>query len=284
MVRLRKPPTVDDANDDDRRRAFRWFHTRDGRRVRLSGQLPVESGETVASALTRLAEQAPTDPVTGVYESFESRCADALVELAGVRLGADADPDRATVVVHVPVEWLDVAAAHGEADPDFGVGAAIAAALESGMPVAHETLRRLACDARVQLLAEAPGQAPMARTAIEHTVPHWLRRQLRRRDGGCRWPGCRRTRGVHSHHLVWFSRGGRTEIDNLVLLCRRHHRAVHEGGWTIEGDPAGELGFVRPDGCPLDGSPAPLRADVREWLRQRVPTLDAVPKLGFDPG
>lgn len=277
MVRLAKAPTESDANEADRRRSLRWRDSPDGNGLRLSGFLPSETGAAVAAALSRMADQAGPDPVTGVYDHFESRCADALVELAGVRLAEDADPDRATVVVHVPVEWFDQTAGDGVDD-------AIAAALDSGVPLAVETLRRLACDARVQLVAEGPGHAAMARSAMEHTVPFWLRRQLRRRDGGCRWRGCRRTLGVHAHHIVWFSRGGRTVIDNLVLLCRRHHRAVHEGGWKIEGDPAGELRFIRPNGQVLDNGPPPLRDDMREWLRGLVPALGAVPRLAFDPG
>jgi len=82
---------------------------------------------------------------------------------------------------------------------------------------------------------------------------------------------------------VWFSKGGRTVIENLVLLCRRHHRAVHEGGWSIEGDPTGELRFVRPSGATLDSRPPPLRKDVRDWLREVVPSLGTVPRLAFAP-
>lgn len=278
MVRLAKPPRPDEGNDADRRRTFRWRDIADGQAVRLSGQLPAAEAATVAAALTRMAEQASPDAATGVFDPFESRCADALVDLAGAALADDADPDRATVVVHVPTSWF------ADAD-DTRLGNAIAAALESGVPLAADTLRRLACDARVQLVAEGPGHAAVARTAMEHTVPFWLRRQLRRRDGGCRWPGCRRTRGLHAHHIVWFSKGGPTVIENLVLLCRRHHRAVHEGGWGIEGDPTAELRFLRPDGRGrLATRPPPLRDDVRQRLKEWVPSLGTVPRLAFDAG
>ncbi|HUP85418.1 MAG TPA: HNH endonuclease signature motif containing protein [Acidimicrobiales bacterium] len=106
----------------------------------------------------------------------------------------------------------------------------------------------------------------------------------RRRDGSCRWHGCRRTRGVHAHHIVWFSTGGPTVIENLVLLCRRHHRAVHEGEWGIA-DPAGEVRFIRPNGRTLDTRPPPLREEMRDWLRGVVPSLaGGVPRLAFSPG
>ncbi len=276
MARLAKSPTKTKANEADRLRAFRWRPSADGSSMRLSGQLPADAGATLAAALTRMAEQAGPDPDTKLFDPFESRCADALVELAGARLADDADPDRATVVVHVPTEWFN----H---DDDL-VDQAIAAALDSGVPLAAETLRRLACDARVQVVAEGPGHAAMARSAMEHTVPFWLRRQLRRRDGGCRWHGCRRTLGVHAHHIVWFSKGGATVIDNLVLLCRRHHRAVHEGGWNIAGKPSGELRFIRPNGHLLDTRPPPLRDEMRDWLQDRIPSLGTTPQLAFNPG
>jgi hypothetical protein len=83
---------------------------------------------------------------------------------------------------------------------------------------------------------------------------------------------------------VWFSKGGRTVLSNLVLLCRRHHRAVHEGGWRIEGDPTGHLRFRRPDGTVLPQEPPTLHPDRRDWLRRHLPSLGSIPKLAFDPG
>ena len=275
QARRMKVPTPNECDDADRRRSIRWREAREGRSMRISGEIPMEDGATLTAALTRIDEQADPDPGTGLFDPFESRCADALVELAAASLAGDADPDRATIVVHVPAEWFD---------RDGDLDEAIGAALESGVPLAHDTLRRLACDARVQLLGEGPGADALARTAVEHTVPHWLRRQLRHRDGGCRWRGCRRTRGVHAHHLVWFSKGGRTVLSNLVLLCRRHHRAVHDGGWTILGDPAGTLRFVRPDGRALPDEPPPLPDRTADWLRRRLPGHGAVPRLAFAPG
>jgi hypothetical protein len=279
-VMARKPPTVDDARDDDRCRFLRWRASRDGRQLRLSGALPADDGAKVVAALSRAAEQAGPDPTTGLFDPFESRCADSLVELASSAIAADADPDRATVVVHVPPTWFELA----RAADDAALDTAVAAALDSGVPLAAETLRRLACDARVQLVGEG---VDGSHSDVVQAVPWWLRRQVLQRDGGgCRWPGCRRTRGVHTHHIVWFSRGGRTVIENLVALCRRHHRAVHEGGWAIEGSPmpGGALTFVRPDGRALPNEPVPLRDDVQTWLRGRVPSLGAVPRLAFDSG
>ncbi len=101
-------------------------------------------------------------------------------------------------------------------------------------------------------------------------IPGWLSRQIRRRDNGCRFPGCERTRWAHVHHLVHWADGGPTDLDNLASLCTYHHRLVHEGGWRITGDPNHELIFLRPDGRPYRPRPQPLRPDVRQRLVEVV--------------
>ncbi len=66
---------------------------------------------------------------------------------------------------------------------------------------------------------------------------------------------------MHVHHLEHWSQGGSTDLDNLLTLCVFHHRLVHEGGWTIEGDPNGEVVFRRPDGRVFEPQPSPLAED-----------------------
>jgi hypothetical protein len=72
-------------------------------------------------------------------------------------------------------------------------------------------------------------------------VPPALRRVVEARDGGCRFPGCERRRFLDAHHLVHCAHGGETGKDNLILLCRHHHRLVHEGGIGSEVAPIGWL-------------------------------------------
>jgi hypothetical protein len=135
--------------------------------------------------------------------------------------------------------------------------------LDDGPTIATEALRRMACDARVELVVHGADGKPVGVGRSRRTVPPWLVRQLRRRDQGCRFAACGRRRWTHAHHRRHWADGGPTDMDNLIELCPFHHRLVHERGWTIEGDPEGELIFIRPDGRRLATGPPPLRADPR---------------------
>jgi hypothetical protein len=106
--------------------------------------------------------------------------------------------------------------------------------------------------------------------ARTRTIPPALRRALQHRDRGCRFPGCR-VRFGQGHHIRHWAQGGPTTLSNLALLCRRHHRAVHEDGFQVDRDPGGALRFRRPDGRLLSEvpSPAAVPADPAEVLRSR---------------
>lgn len=92
------------------------------------------------------------------------------------------------------------------------------------------------------------------RTAV---VPAPLRRAVIVRDGTCRFPGSDRPHPwCDAHHVVHWADGGRTALNNLVLLCRRHHRMLHEGGFRLEMNGNGPA-FRRPDGLPLEGRGPP---------------------------
>ncbi|MGK2927330.1 MAG: HNH endonuclease signature motif containing protein, partial [Lysobacterales bacterium] len=87
------------------------------------------------------------------------------------------------------------------------------------------------------------------------SIPPAIRRALRRRDGGCRFPGCCATRYVDAHHIHHWADGGETRMDNLVLLCRRHHRLVHEGGFGLKVAIGGGFRFTEPNGTLLPNAP-----------------------------
>ena len=88
--------------------------------------------------------------------------------------------------------------------------------------------------------AQGAGAEPRRPAAIERAL--WAR------DGGCRSPGCGRKRYVHAHYVVHWSAGGETSLDNLMLLCAKHHMLLHEGGFTIDKDYRDRWFFRRPDG------------------------------------
>jgi hypothetical protein len=106
--------------------------------------------------------------------------------------------------------------------------------------------------------------------ARTRTIPPALRRALCHRDRGCRFPGCG-SRVTQGHHLRHWAQGGPTTLSNLALLCRRHHRAVHEEGYEVDRRPDGELQFRRPDGqlLPEVPPPAAIPADPVQALRAR---------------
>ena len=106
--------------------------------------------------------------------------------------------------------------------------------------------------------------------ARTRTIPPALRRALLHRDPSCRFPGCH-VRFGEGHHVCHWAQGGPTTLSNLALLCRRHHRAVHEEGYGITRAPDGALQFWRPDGrlLPEVPPPPPLPTDPVEALRTR---------------
>ena len=134
------------------------------------------------------------------------------------------------------------------------------AALEDGdgLRVSAETSRRMACDAAAVVMQHAPDGAILDVGRKTRTIPPALRRALQTRDRQCRFPGCH-ARRCDAHHVRHWADGGATRLDNLVLLCRRHHRAVHEEGFTVRLDPAGDAEFCWPDGRPFPAVPPPPR-------------------------
>lgn len=246
--RAKAVPPKDDA-EAHARRYLRL--SRSGQCMRISGQLAGLDGETVKSALERIAESYGKDPETGTYERYDARMADALTDLAGGNIAADSDPDRADVIIHVEPDVLA-----GEEDGPVETG--------SGGEVSADAARRAACDSRVQRWVRNPRTGTMDVGRTTRSIPPHLSRYLRQRDQTCRFPGCTQTRLVAGHHIWHWSKGGPTNRANLCSLCRRHHRLVHEGGWSVEGDAEDTVTFVSPDGRRLSSRRAPLRHEIAQ--------------------
>ena len=152
--------------------------------------------------------------------------------------------------------------------------------LEDGTRVSAETARRLACDAsRVEVRHDSNGSV-LDVGRRRRTIPPALRRALDARDRGCRFPGCG-LRFTDAHHIVHWADGGETKLDNTLLLCRSHHRRVHQGGYRVCSDRDGQVVFFTPKGKALfevgplpELGPDPVEALVRR-NRERGVTPDA---------
>ena len=142
--------------------------------------------------------------------------------------------------------------------------------LKDGTRVTAETARRLSCDAaRVVVRTNGDGTILDAGRRTR-TIPPATRRALEARDRGCRFPGCG-LRFTDGHHIVHWADGGPTTLKNLVLLCERHHRRVHEGRYQVCSGADGTTVFFTPDGRALyQAAPAAeLPADpVKEMIRR----------------
>jgi Domain of unknown function (DUF222) len=197
--------------------------------IELAGLLDAEGG-----ALLRTAIDALTRPLPGDDRVTSQRRADALVELARRQLDDGSLPasggQRPHVTVTIPVAALS------------GGGDGPPAELEWAGPIVDEAALRLSCDGvRTTVTVDEEGM-PVGVGRATRTIPLSLRRALVVRDRGCRFPGCDRPPPwTDAHHIAHWGRGGKTELPNLVLLCRPHHRLVHEEGWTLELTGAGEV-------------------------------------------
>jgi hypothetical protein len=139
-------------------------------------------------------------------------------------------------------------------------GTGAEAEIEDHGNISAETSRRLACDAGVihwldRQTDALTGGEPLSVGRKTRTVPPAIRRALQRRDRGCRFPGCTCTRFVDAHHIHHWADGGETHIDNLVLLCRHHHRLVHEGGFGLARSITGAFHFNDPTGKRIPDAP-----------------------------
>ncbi len=276
--RMSRVEALEQENRRHGQRRLDWFCDDDGS-VSLVGRFSPEQGAVIRRALDAVLEEmfdeeknVPAGTSGAPEPEFDRPCppqpasqrrADALVRIAeGWLSGTESRPrgDRFVINVHTDVETLK--------KKDCGEnGCGSEAELEDGGNVPAETCRRLACDAGVvRWMEDRDGQA-FSIGRKSRTIPPSIRRALHRRDGGCRFPGCSATRFVDGHHIRHWADGGETSLNNLVLLCRHHHRLVHEGGFGLQRTPGGGFEFTTPDGrhLPMPAEERP-RGDVLEII------------------
>ena len=217
-----------DANDEHERRALFISPLLDGV-FRIDGHLDREGGACVIAALEALLPPRAADDT----RTPAQRRADALVELARQRMEAAGGRPHVSLIVRA--ETLD------------GSAPAPGGELDRAGVIPGETARRIACDASLTLVTVDGEDRILSVDRATRTIPPSLRRALGARDRGCRFPGCDRPTGwTDGHHLEHWARGGKHKAHNLVLLCRRHHRVVHEDGWRLEWGADGNLNAVPP--------------------------------------
>lgn len=232
LAARRNAPSADPVTAEQvhARRRLDWWWQPDGA-LHLHGRLGADDGAAVVEALETAAEALHGG--TGEERpALPARRADALTEI--VFSGAP----RAQVVVHVDTAALACT------DPEAPAGEICA--MDNGPAIPSRAARRLACDADLLIARHQPdGSVDHGRK--RRVVSPALRTSLERRDGGCRFPGCTRRHGLHAHHITHWVRGGPTDKDNLVLVCRYHHRLLHEGGFDVR-QRGEDVTFLRPDG------------------------------------
>ncbi len=231
--------TVGHAQRAHERRYLRWSWDDDGSLL-LQGRIPAEEGALLIAAIEEVETGEMGQDTVGASR------ADALMSV--VR-SAQAAPDtertggdRCELVVHVDVETLAGEQLHQRSE------------VQDGPSISPETARRLGCDAAVVRIIERDGR-PLSVGRRRRTIPPALRRALRARDDGCRFPGCTHRRFLHAHHVEHWARGGPTALDNLVQLCSYHHRLVHEGGFQVQPSGMNRVRFRRPDGHVIEQEP-----------------------------
>ena len=216
--------------------------------VRVDGDLDPKAGDTLLTALGAVMD---ADARTGETDlrTTEQRRADALHEICRQWLDRSHRPTVAGERPHLTV----TIGAGVLADPASGV-----AELDRVGVIDAQTARRLACDASLMRVVMNARSEPLDVGRRTPVVPPSMRRAVVLRDRRCRFPGCdRRHTWCDAHHVVHWADGGATAAHNLVLLCRRHHRMVHEGGKFLLEMDDGHPVFRRSDGTVLEGDAPP---------------------------
>lgn len=203
-------------------RAMRLSTAEDGCLL-ISGILDPVSGAAVRSAIERLARPCGAND----DRKLEQRLADGFFE-------AVTGTQRISMQVTAPLETL------------LGLVGAPGAENEFTLPISSKTVERWACDCSLtRVLMQDSVVIDVGRS--ERTIKGPRRRALIARDRHCQWPGCDRPAArCAGHHLVHWMFGGGSELENQVLLCHRHHRLVHEGGWQLVKTEDGRLITIAP--------------------------------------
>ena len=209
-----------DADERIERRGLYWSRTLDGM-WDITGTADPESGQVINTALWSVIEPSLLDETD--TRSMPQRRVDALVDVCRYWLdhsGVPGTSGGSKPHVTVTVDYQALVNGRDEAGllPEI-----------DGTPVNPQQIRRIACDAGIVRMVLDGASQPLDVGRRTRTIPPGLRRALEQRDKGCTWSGCHvPVSWCDAHHVIHWADGGKTVLENLRLLCRRHHRAIHE--------------------------------------------------------
>jgi hypothetical protein len=203
-ARVIVPPTLSDDQELYERRALSMAWTRGRRELCFGGRLPLERGAVLEQAIWSIAKpQRALDRQAGVSLAWRQSAADALLTL--VQRGGGVRRSPTTLIVHVS----------DDAPP----------MLEGAGPLSPETAELLTCDAR--RLALKPSGRDLLHSRVGRCASYAQQRALHKRSTHCHYPGRSAARELQAHHLIAVEQSGKTELENLILLCPRHHKLLH---------------------------------------------------------
>jgi hypothetical protein len=203
------PPVVKDDQALYEQRALSMAWTRGKRQLLVRAQLPLEQGLVFEQAIWDIAkDQRAADKKTGIVLEWQQSTADALVTLARHGSGGGGGVKRSptTLIVHLSEDASPM--------------------LEGAGPISIETAERLTCDSR--RLAIQPWGRDLVHSRVGRCASYAQHRALHKRSGHCQYPGCTAARELEAHHVTACECGGATELANLILLCSRHHKLLHD--------------------------------------------------------
>lgn len=239
-------PTKKNGIDEHAYRG-RWYWDEDDGSLVMHARFRPEDGARVLAALTRAEyERTRVDPELDVDTSAPPPgnivpAMTAMAEMVCTELTAPMASPAAEVIVHVEGAETD-GCAHAH--------------LDDGPGMETQSLAQVMCDATVRMVRHGALGKTISWNTTARTPSRLQMRALLMRDRCCAVPGCGRVRFLNAHHVHYHSRGGPTTLDNLVLLCSEHHRALHDGYFTITAHPDQQFTFRHPDGREVEYAPA----------------------------
>ena len=212
-------------------RSLRVLRDRERSMMTITVELPLDTGELLEKALDKVRDDEALEMPDLCDTSWSTRQADAFINLLNGFLAGEDGSKNDNYLVTIHVDESALAGGDGRA----------------AVPI--ESVKRHCCDGHTVVITETSGGEPLSIGRKSRIVPTSVERAVRARDHNrCVFPGCGNRRFLHCHHVEHWAHGGETSLDNLMLLCTKHHTLVHEGGFSIRKDFLDNWAFFRPDG------------------------------------